>query len=81
MVQMWEARKQNDREAEADVREKLMEFNQTADPALRISTKDVQASMKKREANAKRDTNRGAAAKRYRGMYRDMEAEFRGAVP
>lgn len=77
-AQMWEARKQGDREAEADVRAKIAEFNETADPALRMTTKDLNASMKKREANRRRDENRESAAKRYKGMYKEMEQEFRG---
>lgn len=77
-AQMWEARKMGDREAEADARQAIRDFNQQADPGLRLTAKDVNSSMKKRKANAQRDTRREAAAKRYRGMYREMEEEFRG---
>lgn len=75
-TQMWEANRQGDREAIADVNEEIRQFNAKADPALRLSHKDVQASMKKRKQNMKRDEARTAAAKRYKGLYKEMEETF-----
>lgn len=77
-AQMWEAYKQNDREAIADVRASIADFNKSADPKIRLTNKEVMQSMKKRKENAKRDESRTAAAKRYRGMYKEVEENFRG---
>lgn len=75
-AQMWEAYRQGDREAIADVNAEIQQFNSKADPALRLSHKDVQASMKKRKSNMRRDEARMAAAKRYKGLYKEMEENF-----
>lgn len=80
-AQMWEARKIGDREAEADVREAVAEFNEQADPALRLTYKDINVSMKKRERQKRLDEQRTSAAKRFRGMYKEMEEDFMGASP
>lgn len=80
-AQMWEAHRQKDREAEADVRDAIREFNDAADPKLRLTSKDVAASLKKHQANLKLDEKRTAASKRFKGMYKEMEEDFMGASP
>ncbi|MFM6926998.1 MAG: PLxRFG domain-containing protein [Bdellovibrio sp.] len=77
-AQLWEAHKQNDREAIADVKRDIQAFNEKADPKLRLTQKEVAQSIKKRKQNALRDTKRLSAAKRYSSMYREVEEDFTG---
>jgi hypothetical protein len=72
MAQNWEATMHHDREAMADVKAAIREFNATSDRALRITPVEQNASVKKHKANAAADTKRTTTSKRFKGTYQEM---------
>lgn len=79
VAQAWEAKLQNDREAIADARAAIDDFNDSVkDRALKIGGKDLVRSFKARKKNADKDTERESRIKRYNQLFGDIEGDFTG---
>jgi hypothetical protein len=73
----WHARQMGDPEMLADSKQAIVDFNaDIPDRALRISHKDIKASMKQRERIRKLEEAGKAPVKRFRTLYSDVEAAF-----
>lgn len=78
---MWEAKVQNDREAIADVRERIREYNAKApSKELRLSERDLQQSMRQRQLRLQRDEEGRAPLRRYDPLYQEVENALRGGL-
>jgi len=83
---VWRAKWQKDREAEADVRKAITDFN-AAIPSdyadLRVKPVDIARSMKARQRVKRFEEQGTTPQKRYRSLYRDVKDSFApgGAAP
>lgn len=78
LTQYWEATRQGDREAIADVREKIQEFNEDAPPPMRLDGGDLSRSVKARQKRARADELGIPVQKQSRAQYQEMADTFRG---
>lgn len=81
LTQYWEAVRQGDREAIADVREKVAEFNEDAPPPMRLDAGDLSRSVKARAKRARADELGVPIQKQSRQTYSEMADTFRGRAP
>lgn len=76
----WKAHRQDDREAVADVRQNIEEFNEEIPEdyrqALRISPKNLADSRKERSRRMRLEERGLPAQKRYRSLYKDVRESF-----
>lgn len=79
LTQYWEAVRQGDREAVADVREKIAEFNEDAPPPMRLDGGDLSRSVKARQKRARADELGIPVQKQSRAAYAEMADTFRGS--
>ncbi len=78
MGQYFYARKANDREALADVRDRVKQFNSTAPkPELRISNSDLARSFKQRLRSQRLREKGVSDQRRLRGLYQEIEQDYR----
>lgn len=78
LTQYWEAVRQGDREAMADAREKVAEFNEEAPAPMRLDGGDLSKSVKARQRRARADELGIPISKQSRSQYADMADTFRG---
>src|SRR3990167_4226859 len=76
---LWKARDQKDREAEADVKKAITEFN-TGIPAeykaLRLNGMDLSNSMRQRQRIKRADEQQSTTQRRYRPLYEDIGESY-----
>jgi hypothetical protein len=79
VAQLWEAQRQGDREAAADVREAIAKFNASAEPKLRLSAADLNRSLASRKKGAKADEQQTARTARFKGLYQGIADDFKSS--
>jgi len=77
LTQYWEAVLQDDREAVADARSNIMEYNQDAPGPMKLMAKDISASVKARQARKRADERGVPTSKRSREMYQQTADLFK----
>jgi len=78
---LWKATMAGDREAIADTRQAIQDFNESTPEAfrrdLRISPKEIAASLKAHRRNQKAEESSLSRERRYRRIYQDVNESFK----
>lgn len=79
VTQYYEARRQDDREAVADAREKLNEFNESAPTKLKINALDLRKAVKRKDKSRKAQERLKSREKRFARLDRELRGNVTGS--